>query len=131
MPAQKLKNALIYFAIILIGAASGYAAMIAYERLKSPFREGDYTNYLSESNVKVILYRIKTCQFCNQTRDYLKKKNIPYADLDVDTSEKARQDFKQLKGDGVPLVLIGDRLIEGFNPLAFDDALNKAGLQKE
>ena len=34
----------------------------------------------------------------------------------------------RLDGKGVPLILIGDRRIDGFNPSVYDDALKHAGI---
>ena len=66
--------------------------------------------------------------FLKLGRAYLKERGIAFADHDLTTSPRGKQAYEQLKGKGVPLVLIGGRRIDGFSPKAFDDAPSQAGI---
>lgn len=56
-------------------------------------------------------------------RAYFQEKKILFADLDIEKSEKALQDFIRLDGKSVPLLLIEDRRIDGFNKSAIEAAV--------
>lgn len=45
--------------------------------------------------------------------------------MDIEKSPVAKQQYEQLGGGSIPKVLIGDRMIVGFIPSAFDAALEK------
>lgn len=67
----------------------------------------------------VVMYSTTWCGFCRKARNYLKKNKIPFAEYDVENSEKGRRDYKKLNGKGVPILLIGDKRMNGFNVSRF------------
>ncbi len=66
----------------------------------------------------VILYATTWCPNCAQTRKFLKANKIPYYEYDVDNSSEGQRQFKQLHGNGVPVILIKNTVIRGYNPNA-------------
>lgn len=72
---------------------------------------------------KVVMYTTPTCGYCHRAKAYFNEHGIAYTEVDVTTSSQGRRDFKRLNGRGVPLILIGDQRISGFNPSAIDQAL--------
>ena len=71
----------------------------------------------------VVMYSTRTCPACRAAKNYFARKRIPYVEKDVQTSPQAAAEFRQLKGRGVPLLLIKGRRIEGFSTLEIDAAL--------
>lgn len=69
---------------------------------------------------RVILYGTSWCGYCKKARAYLRGRNIAFTDLDVETDAGARAQFAALGGGGVPVILVGDTRINGFNPPAFE-----------
>lgn len=64
----------------------------------------------------VTIYSTPTCHFCGMTKDYLKANNVAYTDYDVAHDLAKRQEMIQKSGQmGVPVILIGDELIVGFD----------------
>ncbi|MDR2337362.1 MAG: glutaredoxin family protein [Deltaproteobacteria bacterium] len=57
-----------------------------------------------------------SCQYCHKLQEFLKAKNIPFIKRDVVHDYWARQDYYALKGSGVPLTKIGDKLVKGNRP---------------
>ena len=51
------------------------------------------------------------------------ERGITYVEYNVEQSEKRNQEFKQLGGRGVPLVVVGKEVIRGYNPDAVVVAL--------
>ena len=63
----------------------------------------------------VILYATSWCANCAKTRKLLKAQNIPYFEYDVDNSSEGQRQFKQLHGNGVPVILIKNTVVRGYN----------------
>lgn len=113
-----------YALLLLGGLALGYAVPRIPEWFKPAYIEGDYSAYLANAQSKVVLYGTKWCPYCAKTKAYFAEHNIQYEELDIENSALAQQQFKQLAGGGtIPKVIIGNRMIVGFVPDAFEAAL--------
>jgi len=120
---NRLKNLLGVVLILGLGLVSGWALVKAPEWFKSPYQEGDYSRYFDQTEVSVVLYGTSTCPFCHETKAMLDKMKVAYIEHDINRSEKGKKDFAELKADAVPLLLIGNRRIEGFQKEVIEDAL--------
>jgi mycoredoxin len=125
MLLKRLKVLLAYAMILVAGVACGYVAINLPNWLKSPYTEGNFQAYFPDSKTQVVVYGTKSCQFCAKTREYLKSANVAFADLDIEGTEKAKAEFMKLGGGGVPLILIGNRRIVGFNKAVIEESLAK------
>ncbi|MFZ6640619.1 glutaredoxin family protein [Undibacterium sp. TC4M20W] len=125
MLKQRLKSIASYALILIAGLAVGLAAANVPRWLTPAYIEGDYKAYFPDAKTKVVLYATATCPYCAKTQEYLKAKNIAYVKFDINESEQARKEFKQLKGEIVPLILVGNRQIAGFKPEVLDSALQQ------
>lgn len=72
---------------------------------------------------KVVMYTTPSCGYCHRAKAYFSERGIPFTEVDVTASSQGRRDFERLRGRGVPLILIGDQRLVGFNPSAIDRAL--------
>ncbi|MES9872823.1 MAG: DUF4124 domain-containing protein [Candidatus Sedimenticola sp. 6PFRAG7] len=68
---------------------------------------------------KVVIYSTTWCGVCERAKDYFKANNIPYKEYDVEKSEKGKRDFKRMKGRGVPVILVGNKRMDGFSEAKF------------
>ncbi len=125
---KHLKTAFSYLLIIAAGVAIGTLAPRVPQWLKGDYTEGNYAAYFPNPNTKVVMYGTATCPHCAKARDYLRERGIAFADYDVQQSPAAREAFSKLGGKGVPLILIGNRRIDGFMPPVYDEALKHAGV---
>ena len=73
----------------------------------------------------VILYGTSWCPNCAQTRKLLKAGNVPYFEYDVDNSSEGQRQFKALNGNGVPVILIKNTVLRGYNANAIFSALKE------
>ncbi len=65
---------------------------------------------------KVTIYSTPTCHFCHMAKDFFKEKNVEFEDFNVSTDLEKRKEMINKSGQmGVPVILIGDQLIVGFN----------------
>ncbi|WP_319409179.1 glutaredoxin family protein [uncultured Desulfosarcina sp.] len=71
----------------------------------------------------VVIYTTPTCGYCHQAKAYFNQHGIRFTEYDVTASTQARKAFEALNGRGVPLILIGDQRIPGFNKSAINRAL--------
>jgi glutaredoxin len=72
---------------------------------------------------QAIVYSSTTCTFCKQLKAYLDEQNISYEERNIDESEEARQELAKMGIMSVPLTVIGDKQILGFNPNRIKKAL--------
>jgi glutaredoxin-like YruB-family protein len=64
----------------------------------------------------ITIYSTPTCHFCHMAKDFFKENNLPFEDFNVATDLEKRQEMIAKSGQmGVPVILIGDDLVVGFN----------------
>ncbi len=68
---------------------------------------------------KVVMYSATWCVICKNARRYFKKNGITFKEYDIETSSKGRRDYKRLRGRGVPIIMIGNKRMNGFDPKSF------------
>ena len=68
----------------------------------------------------VVMYSTTWCGYCKKARKYFQQNKIPFAEYEVEKSEKGKRDYKSMNGRGVPIILVGDKRMNGFSPGAFD-----------
>jgi glutaredoxin-like protein NrdH len=74
---------------------------------------------------KVKIYSQPTCPDCNRVKAYLDKKGVPYQDINVHKDKKAMEEMARRYGIRVtPVVVIGDRVMVGFNVPKIDKFLS-------
>ncbi len=65
---------------------------------------------------KVTIYSTPTCHFCHMAKDYFKENNVQYDDFDVSVDADKRKEMMEKSGQlGVPVIVIGDKIVIGFN----------------
>jgi glutaredoxin len=74
---------------------------------------------------QVVVLGTPTCPYCKKARRFLRAQGIPFRDLNVNTSAEGQRLYKQYNGHGVPLILVGDTRISGFNPAAILQAVGR------
>ncbi len=69
---------------------------------------------------KVVMYSTSKCGYCKKAKRYFKSKGIAYVSYDVNKSRTGKRDFKRLRGTGVPIIIVGDKRMNGFSESRFD-----------
>ncbi len=73
----------------------------------------------------VKVYSTATCHYCLRLKDYLKRNNIPFENIDVGENAAGREEMIKKSGQmGVPVVDIEGQLIIGFDRGAIAAALD-------
>jgi glutaredoxin len=74
----------------------------------------------------VEIYTTPSCTYCKMLRKYLQARGIEYTEHNVNATVETREAFYASGAHGVPVVVIGTRRIQGFNPLRIESALREA-----
>ena len=74
----------------------------------------------------ITMYSTDWCGHCKNARTYFASKGIRYNDIDVEKSESGRKEFKELGGGGVPLIIVGDKVMRGFSAKSFEALAKKS-----
>lgn len=70
------------------------------------------------------VYSSDSCGYCQKLKAYLDSRNINYTVIDVNASEDNAYELIRLTGQSaIPVTIIGDETIIGFDKQAIDKAL--------
>lgn len=73
---------------------------------------------------EVIIYSTPTCHFCHMAKDYFTEKGVVFTDYNVAENQEKKQEMIEMTGQlGVPVILIGDNAIVGFDKPKVDELL--------
>ncbi len=67
----------------------------------------------------VVMYSAVWCGVCKRARQYFRAQKIPFREYDIETTHKGKQDYVRLKGRGVPIILVGEKRMNGFSVSGF------------
>nr|WP_143710609.1 glutaredoxin domain-containing protein [Janthinobacterium sp. Marseille] len=120
-PAAKSRNkssGLLKWAVVL--AMLGAALLLG-----KPLWSGKQAPPAVVSSVQpeVTLYATEWCGYCAAARKLFEDKGIAYTELDVEKTSAGYEGHKKLGGNGVPLIVIGDEVIRGFDERALQKSL--------
>ena len=74
----------------------------------------------------ITMYSTSWCPHCKRARAYFAERGIAYDEIDVEANEKNNKEFKEAGGGGVPLIVVGDKAMRGFDPGRMDALLGKS-----
>lgn len=82
-------------------------------RIKSTAGQGDATD-------GVVLYTEQGCPYCRQAKAYLSARQIAYREVDIGSSSGLAAFARAGGRDGVPLLIAGERSVQGFSKESYD-----------
>ncbi|MCW8890695.1 MAG: glutathione S-transferase N-terminal domain-containing protein [Sedimenticola sp.] len=82
---------------------------------------------MKKRQTRITLYSSRNCSYCRRAKSYLQQNHIPFSEQDVERNKRAQLDFMRAGGRGVPLIVIGDQAVQGFEPRQLQKALRQAG----
>ncbi|OGZ61840.1 MAG: NrdH-redoxin [Candidatus Spechtbacteria bacterium RIFCSPLOWO2_01_FULL_46_10] len=72
----------------------------------------------------VTIYTTPTCHFCHMAKEFFKEHNVEYTEKDVSQDLSARNEMVEKTCQlGVPVIVIGDQVVVGFDKGAVSDIL--------
>ena len=76
-------------------------------------------------NPRITLYGTRQCPACRQARSYLQQRKLAFQELDVSINLRAQKALARLGAKGVPVIMIGDDRVDGFDRKRLDRLLDK------
>lgn len=74
---------------------------------------------------KITIYTTPTCVYCKMTKAFFREHNVPYEEKNVATDATARDEMiAKSRQMGVPVILLGDEVIVGFDKPALQKWLD-------
>ena len=78
--------------------------------------------------MQVEIYSTPTCSYCQKAKDYFKENKVEFADYNVaEDQEKAKEMTEKSGQMGVPVILVDDEVVIGFDKPKLDQLL---GIEK-
>jgi glutaredoxin len=80
----------------------------------------------------VTLYMVPKCDTCDLARAYLKKRGVPFSEIDVSgKNPEAQQEMRKKVGElSVPTITVGSKIMKGYIESLVEGELNEAGYPK-
>lgn len=82
----------------------------------------------SIGDAPVVLLSASWCGYCRKLRADLKEWGVQYRDFDIENTAAGARAFAQLRGGGVPILLVGERRFDGYVPNQIHASLREAGI---
>jgi glutaredoxin 3 len=76
------------------------------------------------SNTSITIYSTPTCHFCHQAKEYFKTKGWEFTDVNVAGNVEKQKELVAKSGQfGVPVIIIKDKIIVGFDRPKIDSLM--------
>ena len=73
---------------------------------------------------KAVVFSTPTCSWCRRAKRYLREKQVPFKEVNVERDQGAARDIARKTGQtGVPVIKIGNTWIVGFDKGRIDKEL--------
>jgi len=76
---------------------------------------------------RVKIFTTVWCGYCKKAKAHLASRSVPFEEVDIEASERGRSEFSRIGGRGVPVILVGDQRMDGFDAQGLDAMLAAAG----
>lgn len=77
----------------------------------------------ASSQPRIIIFTGASCPWCNKVKDYLRQKRFRFREVNVEKDAEGARELKRRNIMGVPVVLINNRPIVGFDKSKIDQLL--------
>lgn len=75
----------------------------------------------ADSEGKVVLYSTSWCGYCKRSASYMRQKNIPFIERDIESNAAYKAEYKRAGGKGpVPFLVFGTQTMQGFSEVSID-----------
>lgn len=87
----------------------------------------------SAGSGEVIVFGASWCGACRQAEAYLRQRGVPFEERDIEADPAARQDMMRraraagITANGIPVIDVRGRVMQGFDARAIDRALAETG----
>lgn len=75
---------------------------------------------------RVVMYSAPWCGVCKRAKRFFQAKNIPFRELDIEKNRMAKREHERMNARGVPVILVGDKRMNGFSEQRFMELYRSA-----
>ena len=75
------------------------------------------------SQPRVIIFTSSSCPWCNRVKQYLREKRFRFREVNVERDPEGARELRRRNIMGVPVVLINNHPIVGFDQMKIDKLL--------
>jgi glutaredoxin len=94
-------------------------------RLKiNTYESVNYDTSIFDTGKKVIMYSTSWCAYCKKAKRYFKRKGIPFTEYNIENNMTAKRQYKKMGATGVPVILVGNKRMNGFSEKGFERIYN-------
>jgi glutaredoxin len=72
----------------------------------------------------VVIFTSNTCGYCHSAKKFLDSMSINYVERNVSTDVSARTELMKMGFMGVPVIMIDDKVVQGFDKDRIIELLN-------
>jgi glutaredoxin len=83
------------------------------------------TDEIMAQKPDVIMLSAWWCPYCHKARNYLLSNDISYCEYDMEHSKEGKKLYEEAGGRGIPVLLIGNQQINGFDEQSIEIALSE------
>ena len=69
---------------------------------------------------QVVLYSTARCGYCVQARKHMRSRQVDFVEFDIEQDTRGYADYQALNGRGVPILLLGQERMNGWDASGFD-----------
>jgi glutaredoxin len=73
---------------------------------------------------RVVLYSAVWCGYCRAARDFFVHNGVEFTELDIENSSAGKEGYAQRGGGPIPMILVGNEQMRGFNPTRLQQHLS-------
>ena len=110
VPKVRFVNRSLFSKLLIILAFAAWAGVSYWP---TPDRSKLQVNVSEQP--QVTLYATAWCGYCASARQFFAANGIRYTEHDIEKSAESLAEHKRLGGNGVPLIVIGDSVVKGYN----------------
>ena len=77
---------------------------------------------------RITLYSAPNCGHCRQLKAHLQRLKLPFREFDISRNNRAQTEFQRLGARGVPLLLVGEYRLDGYDARRLEKLLRSCGL---
>lgn len=78
---------------------------------------------------KIKIYSSPDCPYCYVAKDYLTQKGLNFEEIDLFEQPEKRQEMEEIsKQKSIPVILINEEIVVGWNKDKIDQLLKKYGV---
>lgn len=123
-PRKKLLLFLLAAAACVVGGMQlGHVIKLRQVAPNANYKMADNSEYLRNSTAKIVVYTQANCAASPKVTAWLRQNKFEFEERVVERSNDNWNDIQAMKAKLVPVVLVGDYRIEGFNARTLSELL--------